>query len=248
MKQPDSSHLGDCQLCLFPLPLDKKKQQYHNCCSQIICLGCSYALIISVAEIVNATNRNELAKAVSCPFCRTPQARDDEENVKYLTKRIKAGCPVAMAKMGSKCYDEGDYDGAVEFWKKAAKLGDSDAHYRLAFMYREGKGVEKNEKKELYHLEQASIGGHPTARHTLGVIERTNGRIDRAVRHMVIAANLGCVDSMRELWAHYHHGHIRKENLEAAIRKHNSAIEATKSTQREAVEAALRNYGSNSTK
>ena len=30
-------------------------------------------------------------------------------------------------------------------------------------LYRNGLGVEKDEKKELYHLEEAAIGGHPDA-------------------------------------------------------------------------------------
>jgi len=39
-------------------------------------------------------------------------------------------------------------------------------------MYYEGQGVEKDKKKDVYHLEQAAIGGHPNARHNLGVVKR----------------------------------------------------------------------------
>ena len=44
---------------------------------------------------------------------------------------------------------------------KSAELGDVDAHYELSFSYRDGKGVEKDRKKERCHLEVAAIAGHP---------------------------------------------------------------------------------------
>ena len=55
-------------------------------------------------------------------------------------------------------------------------------------------GVEKDEKKEWYHLEEASIAGHPEARCHLGFLELENDLADRAVKHWIIAANLGCGD------------------------------------------------------
>jgi len=59
------------------------------------------------------------------------------------------------------------------------------------YLYSEGQGVEKDQKKELFHLEEAAIGGHPEARYNLACIEGINDRIDRAVKHFIIAANLG---------------------------------------------------------
>jgi len=44
------------------------------------------------------------------------------------------------------------------------------AHYKLSVLYREGEGVEKDTKKELFHLEEAAIAGHPRARFRLGCI------------------------------------------------------------------------------
>ena len=43
--------------------------------------------------------------------------------------------------------------------------------YNLSLMYRDGQGVEKDKKKELYHLEEAAIGGHPDVRHNLGCVD-----------------------------------------------------------------------------
>ena len=56
------------------------------------------------------------------------------------------------------------YKSAFECWTKAAGLGDIDAHFCLSILYRKGEGVEKNEKKQIYHLDEAAIAGHPRAR------------------------------------------------------------------------------------
>ncbi len=42
---------------------------------------------------------------------------------------------------------------------------------------------------------------------------------------------------MKVLWKHYSAGHITKETLDSTLRSHQSAIDATKSLQREEAEA-----------
>lgn len=46
-----------------------------------------------------------------------------------------------MLQMGAERYEERDYDGAVEYFTKAAELGDARAHYLLGRSYHEGEGV-----------------------------------------------------------------------------------------------------------
>ncbi len=152
-------------------------------------------------------------------------------------KRAKANDPAALRQIGYKCYDEGDYDGAFEYYSKAAELGNADAHYRLGNMYGEGEGVEKDEEKAVYHYEKAAIGGHPNARNNLACIEGNNGRMERSVKHFIIAAKLGYDQSMKALWRHYSAGNISKEDLDATLRAHQAAIDAMKSEQRDAAEA-----------
>ena len=127
---------------------------------------------------------------------------------------------------------------AFEYLTKAVELGDVDAHYQLSVMYHEGNGVEKDEKKELHHLEEAAIAGHPVARHNLGCYEWKNERFDRAVKHFIIAAKLGHDDSLDILKKGYTWGDVSKEDFAAALRGHRAAVDATKSPQREAAEAA----------
>jgi TPR repeat protein len=148
-------------------------------------------------------------------------------------KRIKANDPAALCHMGEKFLREGNYDSAFEYYKKAAELGDFEAHGKLGCMYGEGVGVEKDEERAAYHWEKAAIGGHPYARHELACIEGRNGNTERAVKHLIIGANLGYDKSMEALWEEFKDGNITKEDLEATLRTHKAALDATKSEQRD---------------
>ena len=153
-------------------------------------------------------------------------------------KRVEVNDPVAIIQMGVRRDNVGDYDGAFEYYAKAAELGDADAHYNLSIMYQKGEGVEKDEKKEMYHLEEAAIGGHPKARHNLGAIEWNNGNGERAAKHFIIAAKLGHDLALKKVKNGYALGIVSKEDFAAALRGHQAAVDATKSPQREAAEAA----------
>jgi tetratricopeptide (TPR) repeat protein len=223
--QPDESHLGECPICCLPLPLDYNKWRINPCCCKRICLGCDYANKLREKEQGMEHHR--------CPYCREPLPNTDAEMVQNFMKRAKANDPVALFNIGSKYYKERDYEGAFEYYTKAAELGDMDAHYNLSTMYREGKGVEKDLKKEDYHLEEASIGGHPKARNNLGNHEGRNGRFDRAMKHWIIVAKLGYDDALHNVKVGFQRRVVSKEDYAAALRGHQAAVDATKSEQRE---------------
>ena len=153
-------------------------------------------------------------------------------------KRVNANDPVAMVQMSFRRYRSGDYDSAFKYVNKAAELGDAGAHYHLAMFYHEGQHVEKDRKKEVYHLEQAAIGGDPAARYNLGIEEEGNDRMDRAIKHWIIAATLGHDASLDALRNGFRTGLVSKEDFASALRAHQAAVEATKSPQREAAEEA----------
>ena len=170
-------------------------------------------------------------------FCREPLPNSDEECNKRLMARIKKNDPVAMCQMGKKRDQEGDYKTAAKYFTKAAELGNASAHYNLSVMYREGDGVEKDDKKEIYHLEEAAIAGDPWARHNLGIKDACDGRFDRAKKHWIIAANLGYHDSLELIKKLYTEGDARKEDYADGLRAYQAAAEAAKSPEREAAEA-----------
>jgi TPR repeat protein len=148
-------------------------------------------------------------------------------------KRVKKNDRVAIREEGKRHRNEGDYKTALRYLTKAAGLGDVAAHSELGNMYYLGRGVEKDDKKKVYHWEKAAIGGHPTARHLLGVEEWNSGRFERAKKHFIIAANLGYKDSLELLRQLYANGHASKEQYADSLRAYQAAVDAAKSSDRE---------------
>jgi len=237
-KQPESSDLGDCPICCLPLSLDRNLSILNECCGKLICVGCDYA---------NLKRELQGRLQPKCLFCRQPMKKNVEERERNtrMMKRVEANDPVAIYEMGVFRYEEGDHEGAFEYLTKGAELGDAGAHYLLSIMYDMGHGVEEDENKRVHHLEEAAIGGHPDARHNLSSFELRNGRMDRAVKHAIIAANLGHDISLGFLKSAYKVGGlvgglISKDDFAATLRAHQAAVDATKSAQREEAEAGRR--------
>jgi len=168
-----------------------------------------------------------------CPFCRNPVPKSEEEFKRNLMERVEANDPFALHQMGLYRNQERDYENAFPYFTKATGMGDIQSHYDLSCLYREGLGVKKDKEKELHHLEEAVIGGHPYARHNLGCVELTNCRTDRAIKHWIIAANLGYENSLVPLTDAYRKGLVSKKDLAAALRAHQAAVNATKSPKRD---------------
>ncbi len=225
-KQPESTHMGDCPICCLPMPIDPERFISYDCCSKVVCKGCIFANGIRT-------------KGLSCPFCRKPPPDNNKEIAKRRMKRVKVNDPVALCEEGIQKYDEGDYIRAFEYFTKASKLGYADAHWRMALLYEQGHGVEKDEEKEVHHYEEAAIGGHPGARLYLGIYEYSNNNLDRAVKHWIIAATQGYDDSIKMLMKGFKEGYVEKEVLAAAFRANKAAVDATKSPQRQLEEELL---------
>ena len=231
-KQPESTHMGDCPICMIPLPIDAMKSNMHSCCSKLICNGC---------YVANHAREMEMRLQHTCPFCRKPMPDTDEEENKRRIKRVEMEDPVATSRNGVYHFEEGNYSEAYDYLKKAATLGNVEAHYHLSIMYYEGCGVEKDEGEFILHAEEAAIAGHPVARHNLGAHEwNTNDNIDRAVKHWIIAATQGYDVSIKQLMDFFKLGLVSKENLAATLRAHKAAVDATRNSQRDTGEKIVR--------
>eukprot|EP00985_Skeletonema_marinoi_P025036 scaffold17964_cov127-Skeletonema_marinoi.AAC.7 len=238
-RQPESTHLGDCPICCLPLPLGRENCTIMECCSNTVCDGCYGA---------NMIREQEQKLKHTCPFCRNPAPESSEDVEKNLIKRMEVNDAFAFFQMGWRMFHhEKDYKSSFEYYSKAAALGNIESHFQLSILYRDGEGVGKDRKKEVYHLEEAAIGGHPDARLNLGCIEEDNGRDDRAVKHWIIAANMGHDNSLENLKLVYREGLpaspriyreglVSKEDFASALRAHQTAVDATKSPQRETAE------------
>ena len=235
-RQPECTHLGDCPICYLPLLEGKYKITFFDCCSKTVCTGCWLA-----------NNRGE--KSVleqKCMFCRTPVSNDRNFILDRMTKRTEVGDPIAMTRLGVELLDKKDYEGAFQYLSKAVALGYTEAHYIIAGMNTLGVGVGEDEAKMIHHLEQASIGGHPSSRYLLAKYEEENGRMDRAAKHCIIAAKLGHDDALKMVKECYISGFVTKEDFAAALRGHQAAIDATKSDQRTKAEEFYTKFFSSS--
>ncbi len=231
-QQPDGSNLGECPICCLPLPIYRKKAKINLCCCKLICKGCDYAN--QMREIKDGLEQR-------CPYCR--ELMPDTWEEEHYMKRVKANDPAAISYVAKERHIQGNYKAAFEYFTKAAELGDADGHYELSVAYREGNCVEKDEKREAYHLEEAAIGGHPYARFNLACIEdQKRGNFDRAVKHFVIAAILGLDEALEAVKKRFQRGKVSKEDYEAALRGHQAAVDATKSEQREEAEEFYKRY------
>eukprot|EP00984_Skeletonema_dohrnii_P019807 scaffold9536_cov62-Skeletonema_dohrnii-CCMP3373.AAC.1 len=234
-RQPDSSYLGDCPICMIPLPLHLSKSNMMTCCSKVVCNGCYHANLLREDE--------EMLKH-SCPFCRKHIPDQYRAREKQRMARIEMDDPVAMRQEGLHLGKKGDYQSALRYFTKAAELGDVEAHHKVSYLYHGGCGVEKEKEKMHHHLEEATIGGHPYARYGLGCVEWNNGNKERAAKHWIIAATQGHDQSIKTLMDEFRSGRgiVSKDDLAVALRAHQAAVDATKSPQREAAEAAEKNY------
>ncbi len=217
------------------IELDVSKSTSTSCCFKFICTSCAVA-----------NKRREIVSSLdpSCPFCRKPNLLNDGEFEKRKMIRIKANDPVAIYYEGVEQYNGGNCGRAFEWYTKAAQLGNADAHCKLAAMYYLGHGVEKDKGKEIRHLEEAVIGGHPGARYLLVNEERENGNYERAVKHWIIAAKQGEDESIKMLILTFKDGFVSKEDLAATLRAHQAAVDATKSPQRETALQIKKNISS----
>jgi hypothetical protein len=231
-KLPESSHWGDCPICCLPLSIDVKKSTMYSCCSKVICYGCEYA---------NNIREDKMRIQRTCPFCREPAPKTKQELVKRNMKRVEMNVPFALYQEGGRQFNKGKYQRAFDYFTKAAALGNMEAHFQLALMYKQGKGVEKDKGKEFHHTKEAAVGGHPGARYNLGWNEMNNGNSERAAKHYIIAATQGDDGSIKELLNMFKEGLVEKEELAATLRAYQAAVDATKSPQRDRAEEYRRN-------
>lgn len=224
--QPTSSHNGDCLICCLPIP-DNQRSELRTCCFQLLCNGCDYAY---------QKAQNETRLANTCPFCREIIPASDAESDDRLIRKSGPSNKVAMRLLGEKFRSEGNHELAFQHFTIAAELGDVESDHRLSLMHILGQGRSFNTSKFVLHAERAAIGGHNTARYNLGLHEGKNNRVERAIKHFRISAQLGDSDSMKKLFSEYKRSNISRPAIEKVLRKHQYAVEAMKSGNRKAAE------------
>ena len=101
----------DCPICMLPPPLydHHTGMTFFSCCGKDICNGCTYAMIETGDKNMKI-----------CPFCKTPPARSDAENVERTKKLMKTGNGRAFNMLAG-LYANGSI-GVQQDWAKANEL------------------------------------------------------------------------------------------------------------------------------
>ena len=103
---------------------------------------------------------------------------------------------------------------ALEYYRRAAQLGNAEAMVNLAYIYFKGDGARKNYSAAFQWYERAAELHHPEALRNLGIMcyagQGTTQDIKKAYWWMTRAAKLRYDRAMCELADMYHHGAIYK--------------------------------------
>jgi TPR repeat protein len=204
-----------------------------------LCDGCAYAY--SVAEADTEKEKE------TCVFCRTEAPSLDEVLIERMKKRVEANDAMAMLHLGT-YYRSGtmglrqDHAKALELFHESAKLGNHHAHHDLSACYQEGDIVEKDTRKATYHGQLGAMTGNVHARYNLCCDEYNAGNMDRAYKHWMISANVGCDSSMKEVQEGYKIGLVTKDEYAKTIRAHGHSIDEMKSDDRDRAVSAPRTY------
>ena len=227
-KQPPK--LEPCPICCIDMPTMDTGRKYQTCCGNYICMGCWCAPV--------RDHKGNILDDL-CPFCRTPDAKTDEEMVSRVKKRMEDfGDKFAIFNYGV-YHSKGEYGfpqdpvKAVEFWLRSAKLGHAESYHNIGDAYLNGRGVERDMKKAEYYWEQAAMNGDIFSRFNLGMKEQQAGNMDRAKRHYMIAVKCGEIDALANIQHLYMSGYATSEEYSNAERLYKEYVDEIKSDQRD---------------
>ena len=122
-----------------------------------------------------------------------------------------------------------DCEEKVEFYKKMSLSNDTDAMYRLGYMYFEGRCVNKDESKAIYYFEKAYNNGY----HDNGMINdiaryysnEGNGDNEKALEWWHIGAKYNYELSLSNLGWSYRYGHGVQIDYQKALDYYKRASE-----------------------
>ena len=218
---------GDfCPICTLSIPLPVSCHLgFMACCMKTICHGCAMA----------AAKRG----MNDCAFCRTPRPVTDADKLAMIRARVKKKDPEAIFFLGDQyCHGrlglQKDMQKAVELYTEAAELGSIRSLYNLGnAYYRRGDGIQQDEAKAAEYYTKAAMQGHVESRFNLGCYEGDKGNYNRAVRHFVIAAQMGDNKSLETIKKLFIGGLATKEQYAGSLKGYQDAVEEMKSHDRD---------------
>ena len=197
---------------------------YYSCCGKSICGGCVYSSTPSPGN------------PYRCPFCNaeTESNGSDEDDVNRMMKRVEAKDAGAMFALGNWYYNgrdglQQDRAKGMELLTRAAELGSSKAHTFICNNYRHG----GNMKKAKFHYEAAAMLGCEAARCNIGSLEGIYGNIERALKHLKIAASAGNYLAMNNLLTSFEQGQFSRAEMDSTLTAYNISCAEMRSEARD---------------
>ena len=229
-------HPGEeCLICMLPLPVpaygNHTGMTFRSCCGKRICDGCIYAMRKTGGKNMKL-----------CPFCKTPNAISEEEEVARVKKLMEKGNGDAFNLIAG-YYAQGilgmsqDRAKANELYLKAGELGCDKAYFNLGNSYYYGWGVAIDTKQAKHYWELAVMNESIKARHNLGATEYNNGNYDRAYKHLVLAARAGYTKSLDLVKHGFMNGHVKKDQYANTLHEYQKRQDEAKSEARDKARA-----------
>lgn len=143
-------------------------------------------------------------------------------------EEMKAEWGIGQDAAAADNYDNGrDIAKALECFKEAASLGNSDAHYALSDLH-----LKNYEAADyLTHLEKAAELGSMEAHQDLAELAMQRQKFKLAMEHYKILAAAG-LGFTKKLMDGYKEGHVTKDDLETSLRASHAARKELASTDR----------------
>lgn len=88
--------------------------------------------------------------------------RNINEAIKWYTKAAEQGYDLSLNNLGNIYMSKGEYEKAVEYFKKAAEIGCVQSQVNIGICYEEGKGVERDDRQALWWYARAARNGSNT--------------------------------------------------------------------------------------
>jgi TPR repeat protein len=139
--------------------------------------------------------------------------------------------PMALLAMGEHLNKKGDIDQSLQYYMKAAELGDSEGEYRVGTILQKYPSFETDlSKNHIYWLKLSSQKGNANANYRLGICYEGNDTIieqdkKKAFECFEKAANDGQVLAMSKLGFYYKRGVAVNKNFEKSYEWYLKAAE-----------------------
>ena len=122
---------------------------------------------------------------------------------------------------GYQAYQAGDYQQAFTLWQPLAEQGDAEAQFYLGLLYRNGEGVEKDDRTALMWFTESAKQGYLNAQYNTGIMYMEGrgvavSKID-AFKWWELAAQRGHAPSQYNLGVLYAYGIATGKDVAKAI-------------------------------